>query len=255
MLARFQAEDAWPETARATAVDLFRLAVKAPTLPDISLSGLPPIANAAAQYQLRLTLADVYPLALNGDVTLTFAPDSGAGDNSVRFASGGRRVSFSIDAGNTDFAIPDFALQTGTVAGTIRLTITLRVGDTDITPTPAPTFSTRVERAAPVIRSAKIIRSASTVSIQVTGYTTAREITQAVFHFKASTGSQLQTSDFTVPVEDMFNKYFQDPAAAQYGSQFVFTQPFTVQGDVNGVIADSVTLTNRTGSITAAVAP
>jgi hypothetical protein len=122
-----------------------------------------------------------------------------------------------------------------------------------MTPNPAPNFATRIERAAPEIRSARIVRGASSISVQVTGFSTSREVTQAVFRFKASTGNELRTSEFTVAVEDLFSRHFQDASSAQYGSQFVFTQPFTVQGDVNGVVPDSVTLTNRTGSTTATV--
>jgi hypothetical protein len=241
------------DAARATTVDLFRLNVRAPALPDIGIQGLPTTANAAQQYPLRLTLSDGYPLALGGEVVLTFTPESGNGDNSVQFASGGRRVAFTIEAGETQASIPNFAIQTGTVAGTIQLTVYLRVGETDITPNPAPNFATRIERAAPEIRSARIVRGASSISVQVTGFSTSREVTQAVFRFKASTGNELRTSEFTVAVEDLFSRHFQDASSAQYGSQFVFTQPFTVQGDVNGVVPDSVTLTNRTGSTTATV--
>jgi hypothetical protein len=88
--------------------------------------------------------------------------------------------------------------------------------------------------------------------VVVTGYSTAREVTQAVFTFSAATGQTLQTSasSITVDVSTLFGTWFVDPANSQFGSQFVFTQPFTIQGDPTQVIPVSVTLTNRTGSVT-----
>ncbi len=35
-----------------------------------------------------------------------------------------------------------------------------------------------------------------------------------------------------------------------FGSVFIFSQPFTIQGDINAVTPTSVTLTNRVGSVT-----
>jgi hypothetical protein len=52
-------------------------------------------------------------------------------------------------------------------------------------------------------------------------------------------------------VEDLFNKWFQDPAVSRFGSQFTFSQAFTTDGDATAVIPDSVVLTNRIGSTTA----
>jgi hypothetical protein len=71
--------------------------------------------------------------------------------------------------------------------------------------------------------------------------------------FAASGGQTLQNTTVTVPVESLFTSWFQDPAASQYGSQFFFSQPFTITGDASAVSAQSVTLTNRVGSATAEV--
>jgi hypothetical protein len=53
----------------------------------------------------------------------------------------------------------------------------------------------------------------------------------------------------------MFNSWFNDGAAAGFGSQFTFTQTFSVQGDANAVTPVSVTLSNRLGTATADVRP
>ncbi|MCZ2147194.1 MAG: Ig domain-containing protein [Bryobacterales bacterium] len=240
------------DSTRATAVDLFRMTIGV-KLPDLTLSGLPATSNAASQPKIQLALAAPFPVDLAGQLNLGFVPDSGAGDASIQFSTGGRSVAFTIPANTTGavFPVDQLGLQTGTVAGTLRLTAALQVSGVDVTPDPAPAFTTRVERAAPVIQRVSFTRSASNLTIQVTGYATAREVTQAVFRFSASGGATLQTPEVTIPVESMFNAWFQDPASAsQYGSQFTFSQQFTVQGDASTLSLESVTLTNRLGSVT-----
>jgi len=240
------------DSARATVVDLFRMTIGV-KLPDLTLSGLPATSNPADQPKIQLALAAPFPVDLAGQLNLGFVPDSGAGDASIQFSTGGRSVAFTIPANTTDavFPVEQLGLQTGTVAGTLRLTVALQVSGVDVTPDPAPGFTTRVERAAPVIKRVSFTRSASNLTVQVTGYTTAREVTQAVFRFSASGGATLQTPEVTVSVESMFNTWFQDPASAsQYGSQFTFSQQFTVQGDASALSLESVTLTNRLGSVT-----
>jgi hypothetical protein len=194
-------------------------------------------------------------VALTGQLILTFSPDSGLGDSTIQFSSGGRTVDFEIPAGSTDISLPNVELQTGTAAGTIRISVRLLSnGVVDITPTPAPNFTARIERAAPQIRTARMTRNGSTLTVEISGFSTAREITQAVFRFRAAPGNSLRASEVTVAVEDLFSRYFQDSASARFGSQFIFRQPFTIEGDANAVTAESVTLTNRVGSTTFNVA-
>jgi hypothetical protein len=206
--------------------------------------------NPAEQLPLRLSMNSPIPVPVTGQLVLTFLPDTGLGDSTVQFSTGGRTVDFQIPADSTTIALPDVALQTGTVAGTIRISLRLQSGNTDITPTPAPAFTARVERAAPHIRTASMARSGSTVTIEIRGFSTPREVTQAVFRFRANAANSLRANEITVSVEDLFNSYFQNVASAQFGSQFVFTQPFTVDGNPAAVVAESVTLTNRSGSTT-----
>jgi hypothetical protein len=78
-------------------------------------------------------------------------------------------------------------------------------------------------------------------------------VTQAVFRFSAANGSTLRTSEVAVPVEDLFARWFGDTGAVEFGSQFTFTQTFTVDRDATAVTPMSVTLTNRVGSTTAQI--
>jgi hypothetical protein len=233
-------------------VDLFRIVVNVPTIPTVVLSGLASTVDPAAQPVIRMNLASPFPVELTGQLVLTFAPDSGVGDNTIVFSTGGRNASFRIPAGSATASFPasELALQTGTVAGSIRVSVQLQAGDVDVTPNPAPTFSARVERAAPVVRRVAFTRSSSNLTVQVTGFTTAREITEAVFRFTA-TGATLQTPEVRIPVQTLFGSWFQDSNSSRFGSQFTFSQQFTVQGDANALTLESVTLTNRMGSASA----
>ena len=239
------------DAAKSTALALFRITINAPTLPAITIAGLPATANPADQAQIKLSLGSAYSLDLTGHLVLSFAADTGPGDSTIQFSTGGRSVDFTIPAGSTDakFSVPNIGLQTGTVAGTITVSTQLFSFGVDITPNPAPAQKIRIERAAPVITSAHLVRNGNTLSIQITGYSTPREMTQAVFQFKSSSGTLTQ-SQVTIPLDTLFATWFQDLTSARFGSQFLFVQPFNIQGDATAITPDTVTLTNRVGSKT-----
>jgi len=237
------------DNALASISDRFTLNVNLPAPPTATLSGLPSSVSPAQQYPITISLSGTYAAPITGQAILTFAPDSGPADRTVQFASGGTTANFSIPVGSTTNDAP-IAVQTGTVSGTITVSLRLLAGGIDITPNPAPSISGQIARAAPVIRSVTVNRSGSTINVVVTGYSTAREVTQGVFAFNAASGQTLQpsASSITIDMNTLFGNWFQDPNNSQFGSVFTLTQPFTVTGDVNAAIPTKVTLTNRTGS-------
>jgi hypothetical protein len=243
------------DSARASSTGLFHINISMPPLPGIIITGLPGTANAADQPSIGLQIATAYPVPLAGRLTLTFAPEIGPGDATIQFSTGGRTLDFTIPAGSTsaEFPVPAVSIQTGTVAGAITVGAQITASGVDITPDPQPSRTSTISRSAPVIASAKLVRSANGLTIQITGFSTAREVTQAVFHFSASPGSNLGQKDLTVAVDTMFSAWYQDAASVRYGSQFMYTQSFTIQGDATAVTPDSVTLSNRLGSTTALV--
>jgi hypothetical protein len=238
---------------RATVTELYRWDIVAPTLPGLSAAGITDVTMAADQPAIALQTSSPYSLPLTGQLTLSFSPDSGAADPAVQFSTGGRTVDFQIRPGTTqaEFAGGSLGLQTGTVAGTITLAATLRTQGVLLTPTPVRVQTTRVERSAPVIRSASFTRTASAIEVRLTGYSTSREATQAVFRFQANGENPLAASEVTIPLDDAFGRWFRDSESTQYGGQFTFTQQFGIQGDANAVTPVSVTLTNRVGTTTA----
>src|ERR1039458_9436090 len=237
------------DSALANFSDRFTLAVNLPTGPDVTIAGLRGTAAPAQQYTLNLETSSVYPAPINGQAILSFSPDTGPADQTIQFSTGGTTATFNVATGSTTASEP-LAIQTGTVSGIITISLRLQAGGLDITPVPAPTITAQVAPAAPVIRNVQVNRSGNTINIVVTGFSTAREVTQASFAFNAASGQTLaqSASSITVDASSLFGNWFLDPTNSQFGSVFVFTQPFTVQGDATAVIPVSVTLTNRIGS-------
>lgn len=252
------------DSERNSATNQLRINVSLPPVSAISVSGLPATAlpgPAGGQYPLQITLASAYPAPLSGQAILSFTPDVGSGDGTIQFSTGGTTANFTIPAGSTNATFLDqtgnpaaVLVQTGTVAGTVTVSLSnLNAGGLDVTPAPAPAVAAHIDQAAPVIQSATLTRSGTGLTIQITGYSTAREVTQAVFTFSAASGQTLQStaSQITIAVDTLFSNFFQNPNTVPTGSQFVFSQPFSVQGDATAVIPQTVALTNRKGTVTA----
>jgi hypothetical protein len=150
----------------------------------------------------------------------------------------------------------DAGVQTGSVAGLIAVTAQMQASGQDVTPSPAPRSTIRIAAAAPVIVSGTLtaVRNSAGFTVTLTGYATDRELTQAVFQFTAAAGSNLQTTSLTVPIDALFAPYFSGAASTPFGSQFTYTQPFTVTGSTQAVASVTVTLVNKIGQSTPATA-
>ncbi len=241
-----QAGDA-DQRATTRAFDLRVLPAKAPGL---SFMELPDIVPPAQQPVVRLKLDNQYPTALRGELNLKFTPDPGLNvdDPAVRFVTGQRTVAFDVAENTMDavFPVPQLALQTGSVAGTIELSARITSGDLDITPDPAPTRAVRIDRTAPVITNVRLNPVAGGFEVIVTGFSTTREVTSSTFQFTPAAGSRLEASQVTVQTDAAAKQWFSDARSATFGSQFTFVQPFGLQ---NATLSEvSVTLTNAQGT-------
>lgn len=244
--------DSAPATASKTFTVVF--AQPLPPVPPLTISG---VGNTgpAQQPALQVNLGANYSVDVSGTLTLTFQANPGGGDNpEVQFSTGGRTVGFTIPANSTaaTFSIPSLQLQTGTVAGTITITADLKVGSTDVTPTPAPSEQIQISAAPPTI-SATAAHTATGFTVTVTGFSTTLDMSQAIFQFNAAAGANLQTTSITVPVGPLFSSFYQSAVPGPTGSQFVYTQPFTVNGSA-AITSVTVTMTNGAGSSQAATA-
>lgn len=252
------------DSALNTYQNNFNLTVALPPVPAMTVSGLPSTVNPASQFPLQVNLASAYSNDITGNLVIGFQPSTGLGDTTIQFSTGGKTASFLIPAGTTaatfldanGIAVSQLQIQTGTVAGSISVSLSnVNAAGVDITPVPAPSSTTQMSAQAPVISGVVVTSNGSggcpngQVCLQVTGFATSREVTQAVYTFNAATGSTLQSSagTITVDVSQLFTTWF---GASTIGSQFILNQPFTIQGSTASVIPVSVTLTNRVGSTT-----
>jgi large repetitive protein len=244
--------------------DNFSFSVNPPPVPAFTISGLPATVNAATQYPLQVNLASPFSNSISGSLMISFQPNSGLGDSTIQFSTGGQTANFAISAGSTSATflnsqgapVSQLQVQTGSVAGLITITVLHVVSASfDITPTPALTSSAQIMAQAPAISSVLVSSNGNggcpqgQICLQVTGFSTAREVTQAVYNFSAAAGQTLQSSagSITVDVSQLFTTWF---ASSTIGSQFILVQPFTIAGDPGSVIPASVTLTNHLGSTT-----
>ncbi len=234
--------------------DRFTLNVNLPPVPPVTFTGLSGTVTPATQYPLQIAIDSPYISDINGQAIISFTPNSGPGDGTIQFSNGGTTANFTIPAGSV--SAPQLLMQTGTVAGVIVVSLRFSAGGIDITPSPAPSVTGQIAAAAPVIKSVQVTRTSNSIALAVTGYSTALEVTQATYTFSAASGQSLQStaSSISVDVTSLFNTWFQSSNSSQFGSQFVFTQPFNVTGDPTAVIPGTVTLTNRVGTATFTVA-
>jgi hypothetical protein len=239
------------DSAGGMASQTFQISVGLPAPPSSTIGGLPATGNPGGQNTVQVTLGAPYPVDVVSTLTMTFVPDSGPDDPAVQFSTGGRSARITVPAGAT-LGATSVGVQTGTVAGTITITTQLQASGQDITPSPAPRQTLRIDAGVPVIRSVTAVRSAGAFVVTVVGYSTDRELTQARFQFTGSSGSNLQTGSLTIPLDQLFAGWYGSTASAQYGTQFTFTQPFTVQGDAATVVSVSVILSNKLGNSNAA---
>lgn len=217
-----------------------------PLAPRLHFRGIPDTADPATQPSFRVALDEIYAMHLAVTLTLSFAPDAGADDPSVQFATGGRTLRLTMPAGSVE--IPALSVQTGTVAGLITITAGMQSAGQDVTPEPAPTETIRVNPTPPVLASVTAIRTSSGFTVAAVGYAPTRDLSEASFQFTGTPGSNLRTTALTLPVDALFAAWYSDPDSAQFGSQFQFTQIFTVTGDTLSIASVSVTLTGKAGT-------
>jgi large repetitive protein len=235
--------------AGTTASQSYTLTVGLPAAPPLTVTGLPATSAPATQSTVQIGLGAPYPVAVTVNLSLTFAADSGPDDPTVQFSTGGRTAQLTIPAGATA-ALSTVGVQTGTVAGTATITARLVAGPQDITPTPVPARTVRINSVPPVATTVTAAATSTGFTVTVTGFATARRITQAIFTFTPAAGVNLQTTTVTINVDAVFSAWYASSAAAAFGSQFTYTQPFTLSGGVGSVASVSVTLVNADGSST-----
>jgi hypothetical protein len=243
------------DSKQTTVAQTYQLTINNAPVSTPTVTGVGSTAPPAQQPAISVQLGQPYPTDLTGTITLTFAPAAGnVDDPSIQFSTGGRSVTFTIPAGQTTavFSAATISLGTGTVAGTITLTLHFSVANgLDVTPNPAPTQIITITPEAPVITKVATTSTSSGIEVDVTGFSNTREMVSATFTFQAASGTTLQGGTQTITVGPLFATWYGDATSDQYGSQFTFAQTFNISGSASGVASVSVTLANSIGTSTA----
>jgi hypothetical protein len=240
---------AGPGTATAQAVT-----AAISQIPPLTIGGLPTSPGYKQQPGITVTLAAPYTTALTGTLTLGFSSSVGGDDQMIQFANsaGGRTATFAIAAGSTQASFSgssSIPVQTGTVAGTITLTITsVTSAGTDVTPSPQQMATITTNPTVPFIQTVVFSQTSGGLTVKVNGFSSSRDMVSGLFHFAPASNASIPQSDVTVPLSSPFTTWYQNTASNQFGSQFSLTVPFSVQGNPSEIVAVTVTLTSSKGA-------
>ncbi len=246
----------------ATSVALVGSGTQPPPLPPYTITGPSGTTAPFAQPTIGLSLANAYPVAISGSLTIS-ATGMLPADPAVQFASGGTTVSFTIPANQTAAMFgtqgTQLGLQTGTVAETVTLTpsFATQAGNVPLTPATPSTLQFTVAPAAPQIIAVQLTAlSANGFTVQATGFATTRTLTSSTIQIAPAKGFSMPNSQFTFDLSQASALWFQSTASNAYGGEFTVSIPFTFQGlaanqsIVNAVSAVSVTVNNELGAST-----
>ena len=234
------------DRASASAEASLSIKVVVPS-PTLNFNGVPTTSSSGQQITLDLVASSPYPQAITGQIALSFQPDAAVSqdDPAIQFSGGGRTVNFTIPANSThaQFPVSPMALQTGTVSGTITLTVTSGAANGQFTQTIA------IARAAPVVQTATVSTNNSGFQVQIAGFSNSRELTNATFTFAASSGHTVQTSNLTVSLSSLAGQWFSASGSARFGGQVLIVVPFAVQqGGASSLSSVTVQLDNAQGT-------
>lgn len=232
-----------------------------PPLPGVTFVGVSPVVDASQQIGVGITLDTTYPVQLNGKLFLTFASsaDVFSDDPAIAFASGGRTVNFVVPANskNAVFGLSDNAarFQTGTIAGSITLAATFATdGGINLTLTAVPAINVSIRPSPVRITSVQLAnRTASSISILVTGYSSTRSVNTMSFSFVPfidpnNKDMKLETTGLNLTVDGPFSVWYQSAASQPFGSLFTATITFVVHGNIEAIQSIAVTMNNRIGT-------
>ena len=235
-------------------------------LPSISITA-PDVSDSAQQPGIVVSTANPFPALISGALTLTFTPNStvakvggrSVDDAAVQFSTGGRRVTYSLAPGETTARFGDareqqLFISTGTVAGTISITGTLRIGATEVVLGNPLQHTITIPPAAPVITTLTATPASGGLNVVISGYSNTRELSSAGFTFAASQGNTLGSPEISLNLATVFSGWYGSTASVAAGSQFTITMPFTISGDVSAISSVAVTLTNSRGKSTVVTA-
>lgn len=244
-----------------TQVSLVGAGTAPPNLPSYSIAGPSGTTPAATLETISLTLANSYPVDLNGVLTLTTSGTFGT-DPAVQFSTGSRTVDFVIPANSTNANFagegPQIYIQTGTIAESVTLTpsFTTATGGVDVTPTSPTTLQFNIAASAPVVQSLQIAnQTTSSFTLVIVGYSPTRNLSSLTVTLNPATGFSFPTSQFPVDLSQASNLWFESSTSQTFGGLFQVNVPFNLTGTVaknqtliQSIASVSVTVSNSVGT-------
>jgi hypothetical protein len=228
-------------------VQAFTIAVTGPPAPAV------PTQNANVAVQLGTPALT----PLDGALTISFNPAAGlpAGirDPALQFTAGGTTLNFTVPAqAATASLAQNGAIQQGTIAGDIVVSITrLTAGGVSVLPQPAPNRVITVPRLAPVIVPATVrivMVTANSFDVDLTAYSTTRELTGASFTFTTAAGTAIDgAAAFSLDLRSAAAQWYGSPESLAFGSLVRMRVRFNIEGNSNSLQNVTVTLTNSVG--------
>jgi hypothetical protein len=213
-----------------------------PPLPAASIAFDSASLTSAHPAKVSIPLAAPSKVSGTGTLTLQFQPSvpGVTDDSAVRFVSGGRTATVTVNVGDTVAHFgsqSDMTFQTGTTAGKLVFALQLP-GETNlasmvVTPTPVSLdFSSGVRRT-------------SDVDVSLTGFDNTRSISTLAFTFFDSAGRTIQPGTLRFDASADFQRFFQPSTA---GGMFALRATFPVSGDATQVTGVEVEITNTAGA-------
>ncbi|MBE0658682.1 MAG: hypothetical protein IH602_13400, partial [Bryobacteraceae bacterium] len=139
-------------------------------------------------------------------------------------------------------------IQTGSVAGKVTVLVTsVQVDNQTVQLGSTPVHTVEVASAAPTISSIQVVRNSSGFEIRITGDSSVRQMADLSVTFSGPAGSDLLTTSLTISLADLFTAYFNNSNSSRFGSTYLLTVPFVIEGTQSAVNSFSATLTNRIG--------
>jgi hypothetical protein len=236
--------------------------ISAPAVPaGLALAIPTPGVVPTDQPSITVTLNSPALANYTGTIQLSFTPASGVSgwpvnqvNSQVVFAGGTNTATFTIAQGATTGAVANNGVfQQGTVAGTITASVTA-VNGTPLAEGSQPSVTQTVKALPPAItsNSVQITNVTSTgFTVELTAYSTTRDLTSAMFTFQAATGDTLNGTTQTVSLSSAATPWFSSSAGLQAGGSFSLSVPFSYSGNPSALGSVSVTLSNSAGTSSA----
>ncbi len=221
-----------------------------PEFPRPQIIVTPGALSGGTQAKVSIRLESASKDSGSGELSMDFIPAVTApfDDPGLLFlASGGRKVSFTVLAGQDTVQFggsPDTEFQTGTTAGSIRFTARLGPYAEELTVT--------VPNSPVVLDTARLLRSSSGVEVQLAGFDTSRTACRLGFTFFDRQGRAVSPGEMQIDASKPFQDYF---TVSKFGGIFTLRAVFTVHGDISQIAGVESYIVNsfgttRTGRLT-----